>query len=83
MLPSAPSAIARGMLFGVGIGNSVIVPSGVIRPMRLPVCSENHMLPSDPSAMIRGELFGLGSGNSVRPVPSGLHPADAVAARLP
>src|SRR5688572_16799804 len=71
MLPSAPSAIARGILFGVGMSNSAIVPSGAIRPMRLPVCSENHILPSEPSAMMRGELLGFGRGNSLRPVPSG------------
>jgi hypothetical protein len=59
------------MLFGVGIGNSVIAPSAVMRPMRFPVCSENHMFPSDPSAMMRGELPGLGSRNSRTPVPSG------------
>jgi hypothetical protein len=71
ILPSAPNAIARGWLCAVGMANSVSLPSGVMRPIRLPKCSENQMLPSAPMAMIRGELSGLGSGYSTSPPPSG------------
>jgi hypothetical protein len=71
MLPSAPSAIARGWLSGVGIGNSAISPVGVMRAICPARCSENQMLPSAPSAMMRGELSSVGTSNSTRPEPSG------------
>ena len=41
----------QGSLDGVGIGNSVTVPAGVIRPILLPSNSVNHMFPSGPAAM--------------------------------
>jgi hypothetical protein len=54
-----------GWLAGAGTANSVIAPSGVIRPIRLPENSVNQRLPSGPPAISQGWLFGLGSGNSV------------------
>ncbi len=45
--------------------NSVIVPSGVMRPIWLTSVSENQTLPSGPSWMPSGPAFGVGSGNSV------------------
>ena len=65
MLPSGPAASARGPLSGVGIGNSVITPAGVMRPILPPANSPNQMLPSAPSAIARGWLFGVGMANSV------------------
>ena len=44
---SGPVVIPYGLLAAVGTVNSVSVPVGVIRPMRLPRISVNHMLPSD------------------------------------
>ena len=38
--------MARGWLSWLGIGNSVTAPSTVMRPMRLPLASENHSAPS-------------------------------------
>ena len=55
----------RGELPGFGSGNSFSpVPSGFIRPMRLPALSVNHSVPSGASAMVVGPLPGLGNGNS-------------------
>src|SRR6266508_1293912 len=49
---------------GVGIGNSVMTPEVVIRPISLgdPV---NHRFPSGPAAIPTGRLLVFGSGNSV------------------
>src|SRR5207248_1326175 len=58
-LPSGPTVMPWGKLFAVGIGNSVIVPVDVIRPILLPLDSTNHMLPSGPSVMPMGALFGV------------------------
>src|SRR5438876_3104638 len=69
-LPSLPSAVARGWLFGVGMSNSLMTPADVMRPMRLPRCSENHMWPSDPTVMMRGALPGCGRSNSLSALPS-------------
>ena len=38
--------MARGWLSWLGIGNSVTLPSSVMRPMRLPAASLNHSAPS-------------------------------------
>src|SRR6185436_13422136 len=47
-------------------GNSIVTTPAVdIRPIRLPVCSVNHIAPSGPAAMPYGPLFDLGSGYSV------------------
>ena len=62
----------------LGIGNSVMVPSSVMRPTRLPstwrlsarpLSSTNHMLPSAPAVMSPGPRSAPGSMNSVT-VPS-------------
>ena len=45
--------------------NSVILPSGVMRPIWLTSVSENQTLPSGPSRMPSGPAFGVGSWNSV------------------
>ena len=46
--------------------NSVTTPAGVMRPIRLPVCSENQMLPSGPRAIPRGDgAGGMPALNSV------------------
>ena len=55
----------RGALPAFGSSNSLRpVPSGAIRPMRLPLASVNHSVPSGAMAMVVGPLLGLGSGNS-------------------
>ncbi len=41
------------------------VPPGVIRPIRLPVCSVNQRLPSGPVAMPNGPLLAVMTENSV------------------
>ena len=41
--PSGPAAIPRGAAAGVGIGNSVMIPFGVIRPILLPVAASNSV----------------------------------------
>jgi len=64
MLPSGPHTMPSGPAFGVGTGNSVISPDGVIRPILLAAFSQNHSAPSPPGAMPTGRLFGVGVGNS-------------------
>ena len=59
-LPSGPGAIPRGEPSAEGIGNSVMTPSVVIRPIRLPCISVNHRLPSGPAATLKATV---GSGN--------------------
>src|SRR5450631_149297 len=51
--PSGPATIATAP-DPVGIGNSVMVPPGVMRPM-LPASSVNHTLPSGPFAIPMGD----------------------------
>ena len=63
-LPSDPVVMPKGELLAVGMGNSVMTPEGVIRPI-LPARSVNHRLPSDPVVMPEGELLAVGMGNSV------------------
>src|ERR1700730_12397682 len=46
--------MSKGELLGVSAGYSLIVPEGVIRPMRLTPDSVNHRLPSDPAAIPLG-----------------------------
>src|SRR5450631_829426 len=71
---SGPTAILIGEALGVGMGNSVITPSRVIRPTRLPstarpsmrpLSSRNHILPSAPAVISPGPRLGPVSGNSV------------------
>src|SRR5512141_2090882 len=54
MFPSGPVVIPTGRLPGVGIGNSVMTPSGGIRPILLPSSSVNQRFPSGPAVMPRG-----------------------------
>ena len=61
-LPSGPAAIEPGALSPV---NSVITPSGVMRPNLSTACSVNHMFPSEPVVMSPGNELGVGVGNSV------------------
>jgi hypothetical protein len=49
----------------VGIGNSVMVPVVVIRPIWLPLCSVNHSAPSGPAVMPKSPLLAVGIVNSV------------------
>jgi len=66
MLPSDPIVMIRGALPACGRSNSFRpLPSGAIRPMRLPVLSVNHSVPSGAIETVVGPLFGFGSGNSV------------------
>ena len=44
--PSGCVTIARGWLSWLGIGNSVTLPSMVMRPTRVPAASLNHSAPS-------------------------------------
>src|SRR5215469_5338807 len=60
-----------GRLAGVGIGNSVSTPSGVMRPMLLPSRSVNQTLPSGPPVISHGAARGVGTGNSLS-TPSGV-----------
>ena len=53
---------------GVGTGNSVIAPAGVMRPI-LPARSVNQRLPSGPTVMPSGVAFAVGIGNSATSVP--------------
>ena len=53
---SGPTVMTAGPLLRLGRRNSVMSPSGVIRPIRLPESS---------SVITRGLLLGLGRGNSV------------------
>ena len=47
--------------------NSVTTPAGVMRPIRLPVCSVNQMLPSGPRVVPRGDgAGGIPALNSVK-----------------
>ncbi len=52
-LPSGPATMSWGMEPTVGVGNSVTMPDGVIRPI-LPTDSANQRFPSDPSAIPSG-----------------------------
>src|SRR5271163_3414135 len=55
----------QGWLSVVGIGNSVITPAVVMRPILLAFISVNHSAPSGPTVMPWGELLAVGIGNSV------------------
>jgi hypothetical protein len=65
--PSGPAAIPTGLLDAVRMGNSVIVPEGVIRPMLFAPDAlwVNHMFPSGPAAIEAGNETEVGIGNSV------------------
>src|SRR6266567_3085786 len=65
--PSGPGVIPHGSLLAVGIGNSVMAPVVVMRPILLLtlLISVNHRAPSGPTVIPRGPLLGVGTGNSV------------------
>src|SRR6188474_1124408 len=63
--PSGPAVISWGALGLVGIGNSVMAPAVVIRPILCPFSSVNQSAPSGPAVMPAGRLTGVGTGNSV------------------
>src|SRR4026207_672186 len=69
--------MSPGPAFGLGSGNSVMTPAGVIRPILLALNSENQMLPSGPAARARGPLAAVGGGGSGGP------PGPAASARGP
>src|SRR5208337_3807211 len=59
-LPSGPAVISTGVLPGVGIAYSAMMPAGVIRPIRLALLSVNQRLPSGPAVISTGSLLGIG-----------------------
>src|SRR5262249_6233335 len=59
-----PGGNAVTVLSGVGIGNSVTTPPGVIRPIALAKVSTNQTLPSAPRVATYGAASGVGSGYS-------------------
>src|SRR5206468_10351886 len=61
-LPSGPAAMEVGALTPV---NSVMTPSGVMRPNLSTACSVNHMFPSEPVVISPGKELGVGVRNSV------------------
>ena len=66
--PTSPLfAATLGALLFVGIGNSVIVPLVVMRPILLPCSSVNHSAPSGPNTIDHGRGIRLlvGRANSV------------------
>ena len=60
-LLSATISVGPG-LPGVGMGNSVITPPGVIRPIPFALSSVNQMLPSGPAVTPYGIEFAVGTG---------------------
>src|SRR5215470_12323358 len=69
-LPSGPAVMPAGLLASVGMGNSVIAPAGVIRPMWLTPFvsapdSTNQRLLSGPLVMPCGRLSVVGIEVSV------------------
>ncbi len=70
-LPSGPLAIMKGSVPAVGMGNSVMVPVGVIVPMLFTPASVNQRLPPGPLAMLWAVAPAVGMGNSLM-VPVGV-----------
>src|SRR6266700_8263011 len=62
--PFGPSVMPRDPVFRLG-ADSLIFPSVVIRPIRLPLYSVNHRFPSGPAVIPPGSLTGVGTVNSV------------------
>ena len=54
----------RRKVLGVGTGNSVIVPDGVMRPTTSPNRSTNQTFPSGPAVMLSGRPFAVGTGGT-------------------
>ncbi len=63
-MPSGPAP-------AVGTGNSVMAPSVVIRPIRLPAFWQNHSAPSAASVIPIGRASGVGVSNSTKLPSSG------------
>src|SRR3984885_12744155 len=66
--PSGPAVISHGSLATVGMGNSLKIPSVVIRPILLTLVanSVNHSAPSGPTPSPDGILPRDGVGHSAR-----------------
>ena len=62
-LPSGPATMSFGWLLGVGVGNSVTAPLGVIRVTSLVLSCTNQKFPSAPWAS--PWLSPFGAGNSL------------------
>jgi hypothetical protein len=62
--PSGPAIMLVGELLPVGIGNSVMIPAVVIRPILFTSSSVNQSAPSGPAVMPWGLLLAVGIGNS-------------------
>src|SRR6266498_3502611 len=65
MAPSGPAPMSAGPLSTVGMGNSVMAPAVVIRPILLPPNSANQTAPSGPAVIPEGKLVAVGIGSSV------------------
>src|SRR6266545_1983522 len=74
MLMGCGAPVGKGVGWKPGIGNSVMVPVVVIRPICLLPNSVNHSAPSGPAVMPRGELLRLGMANSVTLPPVVIRP---------
>src|SRR5207253_1175065 len=59
--------IPKGWLLAVVTVNSVMVPTGVTRPILLTPASVNQRLPSGPAVIPRGVLLAVGTANSLNP----------------
>src|SRR5258706_15102003 len=62
---SGPIVNSPGLLFGVGIAYSVILPSEVMRAILLPLPSANQAVPLAPLTMPNGALLAVGMVYSV------------------
>src|SRR5207249_3579589 len=85
---SGPAMIPAGPLAGVGMGNSMIAPETVIRPIMLPENWVNQRFASGPPVTPVGTLSGVGIGNSAKSPevvtrPILLPPKDSVNHRFP
>src|SRR5512133_1759189 len=88
-LPSGPDVMDKGSLLGAGIGNPVIVPDGVMRPIRGAILgprSVHHRLPSGPEVISPGVLPGRSRYSVISPegvIRPTLSPKTSVNHRLP
>ena len=65
-LPSGPPVMSVAPLADVGMGNSVMCPRVVMRPILLPADSVNQRAPSGPDVMPMGALSLVGMSKSVK-----------------
>src|SRR5579875_2604479 len=61
-----------GRLFGVGTGNSEILPTAAKRPILFPCASVNQIFPSGPTVTDSGALLGVGTVYRATFAPAGL-----------